>query len=103
MAKQGSDRQAAYMERVRNGIAPVVRVIAPPAPTTRKARLASIAGDLKTLAGEYQTWLDSRAPDYADKSDANAERLAEVESFLEHVAEVLDALDTIEVPRIRID
>jgi hypothetical protein len=29
--------------------------------------------------------------------------LAEVEAFLEQVGEVLDGLDTIEVPRIRLD
>jgi hypothetical protein len=103
MALNGKQRQAAYMERLKAGIPPVVKVIAPPVLTTRKARLASIVGDLKTLAGEYQTWLDSRSPDYAEKSDANAERLAEVEAFLEQVGEVLDTLDSTDVPRIRLD
>lgn len=103
MALTGKERQAAYVERLRSGVAPVVKVIAAPIPTTRKARLAGLVAGLRELQGEYQGWLDSRPNDYADKSDANAERVSEVESFIETMAEAMDTLADIEVPRIRID
>lgn len=103
MAVPAKDRQAAYQNRLRAGVAPVIKVIEARPPVTRKARLGAIVGDLTSLRNEYQRWLDSRPENYSDISDANAERLAEVESFLEQVAEVLDSLADIEVPRIRID
>jgi hypothetical protein len=103
MAMTNAERQRAFKARLRAGIAPVIKVIKAPAPTTRKARLAAIVSDLTRFRDEYQTWVDGLAEDYAERSEENAERVADVEAFLDSMGEALDALDGIEPPRIRLD
>lgn len=103
MGTPGNQRQAAYISRLRQGVAPVVKLVAAKPATTRKARLAGIVADLTGLRDEYQTWENGLPDNYSDISDANADRLAEVEAFLEQVGEVLDSLSELEPPRIRLD
>ena len=103
MALTNAQRQQGYKSRLKAGI-PIIKVVRPmPSPVTRKGRYAVVVAALTALRDEYQTWMDNLPADYADKSDANANRQAEVEAFLEHINEVLELLDTIEVPRIRLD
>jgi len=103
MAISARDRQAAYVRRLRAGVAPVVKVIKAPIPTTRTARLAGLVAGLTGFRDEYQTWIDRLPDDYAERSDDNAERLADVESLIENVTAALDSLADIEAPRIRLD
>ena len=100
MAIPGNQRQAAYVSRLRQGVAPVVKLVAPKPATTRKSRLAGIMADLAGLRDEYQAWEKGLPDNYSDISDANSDRLAEVQEFLEQVGEILDSLSELEAPRI---
>jgi hypothetical protein len=54
-----------------------------PSTNNPQGTVRSIVSDLTEFRDEYQRWIDSRPINYLDLSDANANRLAEVEAFLE--------------------
>jgi hypothetical protein len=111
-----SERQKAFLSRLKNGAAAVTRPA--PAPTTRQGRLNDIVSrqklvvaDLKKLQSEYLTWCN-RKPDEYFENNANTYLVSDVEDFLNAVDKALGALetandvmelfDTVEVPRIRL-
>lgn len=84
-------RQQAYRQRQQTAPVPLVKR---PRRQTRPVRVASVEAELRSLAAEYQHWLDA-LPD----NQADSEFAAQLQTMVEQLEDLADGVGQLDVPR----